>query len=143
MSQIRMHELTLLEIGPTGEAATASIRISPGELLSFGRTLRSDHAFPFDCLMSRVHFCIECREKSTILRDMRSKNGTFLNHQRIHFGRLVDGDLIIAGTTQFRFASLPMAAKEGTCKKMHRRCIPDSRPINLDADETLRQDNSE
>lgn len=56
-----------------------------------------------DRRMSREHFVAEWSEGSWKVRDLTSRNGTFLNDQRVD--RIVevrDGDLLMAGDTVFK-----------------------------------------
>jgi uncharacterized protein YjbI with pentapeptide repeats/pSer/pThr/pTyr-binding forkhead associated (FHA) protein len=76
--------------------------IRPGETISYGRTKRSDVAIPQDERLTSLHFEVECRGRKCLLRDMGSRNGTFLNDLRIEEAELQNGDLIRAGTTSFR-----------------------------------------
>lgn len=75
--------------------------IAPGQSLTIGRTSDSDLRVLADRKLSRVHFSITCNEKSAVLQDLDSSNGTYLNGQHALKETLRDGDQIIAGTTCF------------------------------------------
>lgn len=67
--------------------------------------------------MSRQHCVIEPHESGWILRDLGSRNGTFVNGARISEHLLLDGDRIRLGSTEMAFedpvpvwADLPRAA---------------------------------
>lgn len=51
--------------------------------------------------MSGVHFSIECSETQCHIRDLHSRNGTFVNEERITTAVLKSGDKITAGETSF------------------------------------------
>jgi hypothetical protein len=55
-----------------------------------------------DRFMSSLHFLLECKADRCRIADMGSKNGTFVNGTRITDAILHDGDLILAGQTNFR-----------------------------------------
>jgi serine/threonine-protein kinase len=69
-----------------------------------------------DRYFSRIHFLIEANPPRCRLLDMKSRNGTFVNGERIECRELSDGDQIKAGRTIIRVsfdhtissASLPM-----------------------------------
>ncbi len=55
-----------------------------------------------DRRMSREHFVAEWSEGNWKLRDLSSRNGTFLNDQRVErISEVRDGDLLTAGDTVF------------------------------------------
>ncbi len=56
-----------------------------------------------DLNVSRVHAVIQKVAGEFIIRDLESKNGTFLNDERISEDLLKDGDVIRMGTTALRF----------------------------------------
>lgn len=60
--------------------------VPAGDKKTFGRTDEADFQAPLDAKISRVHFSIECCQQKGIVRDLASRNGTFVN------GQLVDGD---------------------------------------------------
>lgn len=54
-------------------------------------------------VISRKHARIEKRYDSVILHDLRSKNGTFINREKIESKRLQDGDIVHLGTLAVSF----------------------------------------
>jgi hypothetical protein len=62
-----------------------------------------------DPYFSRVHFMIEVNPPLCRLVDLRSRNGTFVNGQRVTAADLRDGDAIQAGTTTLRVTLVPEA----------------------------------
>ena len=59
--------------------------------------------------MSRVHFLVEYNPPLARVGDLRSKNGTFVNRQKVDHTELRNGDEIRAGQTTFR-VKLPTSA---------------------------------
>ena len=75
-------------------------RIPVGEKMTVGRTSDADFQAPLDDKVSRVHFSIQCRDHCGVVCDLGSRNGTFVNGQRIDSEtRVHDGDQIAAGAT--------------------------------------------
>jgi pSer/pThr/pTyr-binding forkhead associated (FHA) protein len=60
-----------------------------------------------DPFISSIHAQIELRDKKSFLRDLGSKNGTFLNGNRIDNGEVLlnDGDKILIGQVEFLFVN--------------------------------------
>jgi hypothetical protein len=83
--------------------------LADGDPLTVGRRSSSDVALSGDREVSRVHALIESIGGDwTVADDGLSRNGTFVNGQRItQRRRLVDGDVLVIGTTviEFRAAS--------------------------------------
>lgn len=57
-----------------------------------------------DSAVSARHFQVEVRDSAFFLRDLESRNGTFLNGHRVRSAKLKSGDLITAGGTTFAFS---------------------------------------
>jgi serine/threonine-protein kinase len=73
-----------------------------------GRSPEAHFALPErDPYFSRVHFLVEVNPPLCRLADMGSRNGTFVNGQRVASADLRDGDRIQAGTTTLRVALVP------------------------------------
>jgi serine/threonine-protein kinase len=66
-------------------------------------------AIETDTRMSKQHFVVEYNPPAARARDLRSKNGTYLNGRRIDEADLSDGDELYAGQTTFR-VRLPRVA---------------------------------
>ncbi|MCG8648589.1 MAG: FHA domain-containing protein [Pirellulales bacterium] len=74
--------------------------VPAGEKRTLGRTDESDFQTPLDAKTSRIHFSIECCQRNGILRDLGSRNGTYLNGQRVMDDcEIQHGDQIVAGAT--------------------------------------------
>jgi pSer/pThr/pTyr-binding forkhead associated (FHA) protein len=88
--------------------------------LTIGRDAENDIALPDDARTSRVHAAVERYANGWAVHDMGSRNGTFVNRQRVHRERVLhDGDEIRAGNTVLvyrsgRPAEAPAATEGGT-----------------------------
>lgn len=72
----------------------------PGEMLTFGRGLEND--IVLDSLtVSREHARLD-RSDGLVIEDLGSRNGTFVNGQRIQRARVGPGDRIRLGATELR-----------------------------------------
>src|SRR5262249_23609804 len=68
-----------------------------------GRSRRAHLRLPAkDMYFSRVHFLVEINPPQCRLLDLGSRNGTYVNGQRVETVDLADGDQIKAGHTVFR-----------------------------------------
>lgn len=75
-----------------------------GEFLTIGRD--SANAITLtDSYVSLRHVRIEKKNQHFFIKDMRSRNGTFVNGAKIQEAQLQDGDRILIGQTEFQFAS--------------------------------------
>lgn len=81
------------------------IVLDPARGLVVGRGAECDLALSWDTGASRIHAELMCRGGAwVVLDDGMSKNGTFVNGERIHGRRrLRDGDVIKFGKTPVRF----------------------------------------
>ena len=68
---------------------------------SFGRH-EADVVLPDPAISSR-HFQVEAFGKEFFLRDLDSRNGTYLNGSKIRYSQLLPGDQITAGKTSLIF----------------------------------------
>lgn len=65
----------------------------------------SCHLRPHSELVSKVHCAIVCQPHRVIVRDLRSRNGTFVNDEAVHGTRMIhDGDVLRVACLAFRFA---------------------------------------
>ena len=85
----------LLIQGPDGQTKTIPLT---GQSLSVGRASSADLCFPEDAGLSRQHFAFESQGEDWTVRDVGSKNGTFVNNIPLK-ARLIlkPGDRITAG----------------------------------------------
>jgi serine/threonine-protein kinase len=70
-----------------------------------GRSKHTSVRFPQkDPYLSRFHFVLEVNPPLCRVTDLNSRNGTFVNDQRVERADLRDGDVVRAGHTRFRIS---------------------------------------
>jgi DNA-binding CsgD family transcriptional regulator len=70
-----------------------------GDRISIGQSSSNDLALPFDRTVSRVHAVLERVASRWVVRDLGSRNGTFVNGERVFGERPIQtGDEIRVGT---------------------------------------------
>jgi pSer/pThr/pTyr-binding forkhead associated (FHA) protein len=79
-----------------------------GRRTTIGRTPDNDMRIDMD-FISRHHAAILRAGATTIVEDLNSTNGTYVNGVRITRRALKDGDLVTLGKTEFRFTIKPPA----------------------------------
>jgi len=86
----------------SGKLAETRLQFPPGQYL-FGRAQGSHVLFAPTSIASRRHCLLLVAPDGVTLRDLGSRNGTFVNKQRIEGERkLADGDLVDVGETTFQ-----------------------------------------
>lgn len=81
-----------------------------GDRVHVGRSAGNELSFPEDPRLSRNHLVFERRGNLWTVRDLGSKNGTFVNDQRIGGEHpLTEGDVVTAGELTMRLASASSA----------------------------------
>ena len=84
-----------------------------GRKTTIGRT--PDNDLQIDAsFISRHHAVLLMHGSQTIIEDLNSTNGVFVNAHRISRETLNDGDLVMIGKARFRFAIRPPAARSGS-----------------------------
>ena len=98
----------ILEIlgGPFGGR---KIVLRPPMVMQVGRTEDADYALPHDGQMSRVHFELQCDNQVCRINDLESRNGTFVNGEKVTEAILSNDDAITAGQTHFAVRIEPAA----------------------------------
>jgi hypothetical protein len=82
------------------DGARERVRLE-GERVTIGQSATNDLPLPFDHTVSRVHAVLERVASSWCVRDLASRNGTFVNGERIWGERpLRSGDEIRVGGTR-------------------------------------------
>ncbi len=76
--------------------------VKTGEVCRVGRSAPAEIVLCNDTFLSGLHFSIQYGGKGWQVRDLKSRNGTFLNGARITEATLKNGDRIYAGQTYFR-----------------------------------------
>lgn len=93
-----------VQLALTGEDGAKSTRYAlTGEETTVGRT-GADINFPDDVYLSPVHSLLIWKEGKLSIRDLGSRNGTWIFLEGPH--KLVDGDLILMGSQLLRFRRL-------------------------------------
>src|SRR5262249_5220504 len=72
------------------------------EIFLVGRSKRAHFRHPKDRYFSRIHFLVEVNPPRCRLMDMGSRNGTYLNGEKVTVADLKHGDQIKAGRTILR-----------------------------------------
>ncbi len=94
----------------SGPSAGAMVEIPASASVQVGRTARAQVVFAGDQHMSGLHFALERQAAGLAIRDLGSRNGTFVNGQRVDHVLVADGDRIQAGSTEAIVHMGPAAA---------------------------------
>ncbi|MFN0016773.1 MAG: sigma 54-interacting transcriptional regulator [Pirellulaceae bacterium] len=86
----------------TGARTGTHFLLKDGASARIGRGLECDVVLS-DPLSSRVHATVVCESAEWWVRDAGSRNGTFVNGQKIDEARLTEGDLLKVGSSEFTF----------------------------------------
>ena len=84
----------------SGSMTGTRARLMADQNLTVGRTEWSDFVVP-DSHISSQHFSLAVDQESCRLTDLKSANGTYVNGKRVNETVLQDGDLVVAGQTNF------------------------------------------
>src|SRR3954452_3103016 len=76
--------------------------LAEGKPNRIGRGLDCDIILA-DPLSSRVHAIVVCEAGAWWVRDSSSRNGTFVNNQKVDEARLIAGSILKVGSTEFKF----------------------------------------
>ncbi len=90
--------LTVQEGPAQGEIVTAE----QGLMLRVGRQANADLTIADDRALSGLHFALLCDNSNCRIRDLNSRNGTFVNGIRVNLVELHDRDIIRAGNSEFQ-----------------------------------------
>lgn len=85
----------------SGPEKGRSLQLSDNQVLRVGRGQKADVAIALDQSISSLHFSLECDGQTCRIRDLNSRNGTFVNGHRITEAMLKTGDEIRVGSTTF------------------------------------------
>ena len=94
---------------PTAHYCELDRELIVGRLSRSERHPEGSHLAVVDAQMSRTHFVISLADNFYIVRDLQSRNGTYLNNEpgRIEERVLKAGDVILAGASLFVFTGPP------------------------------------
>ena len=97
------------------EAGKVFVFTQPDNFL-VGRTQNAHLRFDrnADRLISRMHFLLEVRPSRVMIRDLESKNGTFVNGHRITVKELSNGDVIRVGKSQMTITTEDQAGADAS-----------------------------
>ena len=87
--------------------------------ITIGRSAEADIVV-MDEKASRIHCGVRLWDGDFYVRDLKSRNGTFVNEQRVEVAKLRQGDRIRIGSTMFMF---------------EQDALPDATPLQAMADE--------
>ncbi|HWF60219.1 MAG TPA: FHA domain-containing protein [Nitrospira sp.] len=83
----------------SGPEKGRSLQLSDNQVLRVGRGQKVDVALALDQSISSLHCSLECDGQTCRIRDLNSRNGTFVNGHRITEAMLKTGDEIRVGYT--------------------------------------------
>ena len=83
----------------SGPEKGRTLQLSDNQVLRVGRSKKADVAFALDKSISSLHFSLECADQTCRIKDLNSRNGTFLNGRRVTEAVLKTGDEILVGNT--------------------------------------------
>jgi pSer/pThr/pTyr-binding forkhead associated (FHA) protein len=92
------------------DAKRHEVRLSGRASLTFGRSPEADVCIP-ETRISRIHAEIRQWEQDFVIKDLRSRNGIYLNGIRTEVAVLKPGDIIRIGAYEF---SVEQEAMKGT-----------------------------
>lgn len=96
-----------------GEQKEKRLNLAPGKRISVGRTRENDLALG-DISVSKIHASLVVNgEGSLVVADTGSTNGTFINVERIRYGKarvVMPGDILKFGDVAVEFEFLPQIA---------------------------------
>ena len=111
------HSLTLILVS---EMATEVARFERNQTSTTIGRMEGDIHFPEDQFLSPLHAKISWEEEGLVVRDLGSRNGTWVFLEAPHL--LTDGDLILIGSQILRFRRLgypgPHSAEHDATKRM-------------------------
>ncbi|PQO26305.1 FHA domain-containing protein [Blastopirellula marina] len=88
-----------------GPSAGQRIWIGDGQTIKVGRTHASEFLIPNDPHVSGLHFAIELVDEELTLTDLKSRNGTYVNGNRVTTPVVLkDGDVVTVGKTHLQAA---------------------------------------
>src|SRR5688572_21097575 len=113
----------------SGARAGAHFILRGGEPTRIGRGLDCDVVLS-DPLSSRVHCTVVHQDDGWFVRDAGSRNGTFVNGQKIDEAQLGEGNVLKVGSTEFVFRQSPTRPSDTSRIDMTQTILRD-RPMLL------------
>ena len=98
-----IHRVCLQVTSGTLDGQQTSLHwLSPGQVLSVGRSFNCDCCVPDDFNLADRHFLVECTNEACNVIDLQTETGTWVNGERITKAELFDKDSLVAGRTEFQ-----------------------------------------
>lgn len=94
----------LVYLNAEGKRCTVHLAGKPA--MTFGRSTEADIPIP-DPKVSRIHAEIRPWDGDFVIKDLKSRNGTFLNGTRMDVAVLKSGDVIRVGPVEFQVGREP------------------------------------
>jgi chromosome segregation ATPase len=101
--QLAFDQLARLLVRTEGDSGIVHVL---GRRTSIGRTADNDLRIDAD-FISRHHAVVLATTTGTVVEDLHSTNGVYVNGTRVSRHRLVEGDLVTIGRTEFRYITKP------------------------------------
>ncbi|MCD4750800.1 MAG: FHA domain-containing protein [Thermoanaerobaculales bacterium] len=108
-------ELGILAVREEGQAERI-YTLPRGRVFAVGRAPRVNTIQVEDPTISAQHFKVVYKEDGYYVVDLGATNGTSVNNERIRIRRLLPGDIIRAGLTEFEFAFHGGQVEEGVAE---------------------------
>jgi len=140
--------------GPHGELSRDEVnrlltRLQPGHSIRVGRSCEdADVHVPLDPSMSKAHFEVAYDGQSCTVKDLDSRNGTFVNGTAVKEATLHHGDSLVAGETTFEVGMFdsgrakappaPTAAEDGHLDGRAEPPPPDEPVAAVEAEQVAR-----
>ena len=88
------------------EGKRTSVHLAGRTSVTFGRSPEADISIS-DTKVSRIHAEIKPWDSDYVIKDLKSRNGTFVNGIRVDVALLKSGDVIRVGPTEFQVGKEP------------------------------------
>jgi pSer/pThr/pTyr-binding forkhead associated (FHA) protein len=88
------------------EGKRSSVHLTGRVSVTFGRAAEADVIIP-DTKVSRIHAEIKPWDGEFVIKDLKSRNGIFVNGVRVEVAVLKSGDVIRIGPTEFQVGKEP------------------------------------
>ena len=93
------------------------VHLSGRPALTFGRSPEADVCIP-DTKVSRIHAEIKSWDGEFVIKDLKSRNGTFVNGVRVEVAVLKLGDVIRIGGAEIRCGKQPEKGTQTIVREM-------------------------
>ena len=90
----------------TVDGKRSALHLAGRTVVTFGRSSEADVCIP-DTKVSRIHAEIKPWDGDYVIKDLKSRNGTFVNGIRVETAVLKPGDTIRVGPVEFHLEKIP------------------------------------